>query len=90
MKKYQTKPGFVEAVQYDGTWESLKELREMNPCSITCDDHHHYFNEILLDKGYWIVKQIDIVESHEAGEPVYEFIIMRDDQFKAMYEESGP
>ena len=85
MKKYQTKPKFVEACQYDGTWESLKELKKIDPCSITCDNHNHYFNNIRLTKDCWIVKQLDIVESHEAGEEVYEFIVMRDDQFQNKY-----
>ena len=85
MKKYQTKPEVVEACQYDGTWESLEELREMNPCSITCDNHHHYLNEMLLKKGCWIVKRPDVIESLEQDAEVFEFIIMRDDQFHGMY-----
>ncbi len=85
MKKYQTKPEFVEAVQYDGTWASLDELKKINPYSITCDNNNHYFNNIRLTKDCWIVKQVDIVETSEAGETVYEFIVMRDDQFANKY-----
>jgi len=85
MKKYQTKPKHVEAVQYDGTWDSLDELKKIDPCSITCDNHNHYFNNIRLTKDCWIVKQPDIIESLESGEEVFEFIVMRDDQFCNMY-----
>lgn len=85
MKQYQTKPKTVEACQFMGTKESFDEIRAW----IGADFHYDYQEQptvflnqdgrdIGIETEIWIVKTPDL----EGG---FDFVIMRDDQFHAMY-----
>ena len=93
MKKYQTKPEVVEACQFTGTKKSFNDLRDWLGEVFYYDYQESprvFLRKLIgpvgvIGVGTWIVKQLDIVESHEAGKDVFEFIVMRDDQFQNMY-----
>ena len=93
MKKYQTKPEVVEACQFDGTQDSFKEIRAWIGEAFYYDyqESPRVFLKKLIGPGVaigigtWIVKQLDIVESHESGEEVFKYVVVRDDQFQNMY-----
>lgn len=95
MKKYQTKPVIVEACQFTGTKKSFNDLRDWLGEVFYYDyqESPRVFLKKLIGPGVaigigtWIVKQLDIVESHETGEEVYEYVVMRDNQFQNMYED---
>ena len=76
MKKYKKKPEHVEALQCDGTWESVSELRKYIGNDIWQTETGVYCLGIKILKGQWIVRDED-----------GDIMILRDDQFKEAYEE---
>jgi len=86
MKTYQTITKFVEACQFDGTEDSILELRKMvSSWRIKSKSKGLFFDGTKLEKGYWIVKQVDTIETYEVDETMYKFVVMRDDQFQDRY-----